>query len=239
MAIEPHSDRKRKADPSVDPVHAEGADLLNPQEPREAGEEDALATPGRRRVATGGDTDAPPTLLERLESVFRMASLVAISASVVLATFQFYQGRIDRQKERSVELMNTWQNSGERKAYARLRGALEKRLVAMESMQASAGAVSALKTEIGAIAIKGWAEKPDSYPMWSEDIDSVFTFYGEVEFCIRAGLCDEPLLTAYFGREARSFWEYFKAYAEQRQASHYPGYGQPLEELVEILEDSP
>jgi len=222
-------------DASPDPKHLEGTEILDrPDAVDDNAFEDNDA--GRRSNAVA-KRDRPAMLIERVESVFRMASLLAISASVVLTAFQFYQGRIDEQKERSVDLMNTWQTSRERDAFARLSAALEERLALLPEIsgQPTPAAMRALKFRIGELLVQEWSAGA-GYAGWDEDVDSIFNFYSEVEFCIRAGLCDETLLKSYFGDDAISFWEYFRAFAEARRGSFYPDYGAALDAFVKDLE---
>lgn len=228
----------RKGGSPIDPAFAEGAGLLDPVERQDGDTEPTMDPPGRRKGTSASEEAEKRTLLERAEKVFRIFSLAAISISVALAVYQFREGRIDERKERSVGLMSRWQGSEERRAYTRLSQALEIRLedTGMVLGQVTPGALSQIKYNIGRSLIKDWSIDDGDYQSWSDDIEMIFNFYGEVEFCIRAELCDIELLTAYFGGEAESFWEYFRSYAEDQRASFYPSYGSALESLIRSFE---
>lgn len=79
---------------------------------------------GRGSAITKMDAEVP-NRWKRIENLFRLASLVAISASAVLASVRFYNGRVDARKERSIALMSAWQIADEKSAYARLRAQIE------------------------------------------------------------------------------------------------------------------
>lgn len=225
-----------KADRIVaDAGQIEGTEILDPPN---SGDDEVLLDdpPGRRRPALEKKEDVSKSIMDRVESLFRMASLLAITASVVLAVFQFYQNGVASRKEASVALMTRWQGSDERDALARLSADLEKQLETLGVIkgQVTPAAMRALKAKIGQTLIEEWADTPDRQGRLA-DIDALFNFYSEVEFCIRADLCHPPLLTAYFGPEATSFWEYFRSYAETRRDSFYPHYGKELEAFVNSL----
>lgn len=228
--------RRHTKDAASDPALLEGTEVFEPTttEQDESTPEDQT---GRRRPATAKPTGTG-TRLERVESIFRIVSLVAISTSVVLAAIQFYQGRVDDRRARSVELINRWQSSEESVAFARLSTALQMRLASLETIegQVTPGAMRAIKHRIGDALVLEWSTSQGP-PGWEEDLDSLFTFYSEVHFCIRAELCDAPLLEAYFGNDAVDFWEYFQPYAELRRNSYYPNYGRALDDFVAAIEE--
>jgi hypothetical protein len=239
MTAETRMRRKGKAretnDTGLEAGAFEATELL--ETTAEADEEEAPDTRYRRRSPPKPDREASSSWLERIESVFRIASLLAISGSAMLAAFQFYQGRIDDRKEGSVDLINRWQSSDAREAYAQLNSALEARLgqTGPITANASLGNAAELNSSLGRIVLQEWSGGEDAPEDWARDVDTVFNFYSEVEFCIRSDLCDAPLLTSYFGDEAISFWEYFQWYAEQKRKTFYPDYGMALENLVTEL----
>ena len=55
----------------------------------------------------------------------------------MLAAFQYYQGRIDDRKAESIALINQWQRSDAREAYAQLNAGLEQRLDAAGQITAN------------------------------------------------------------------------------------------------------
>lgn len=192
---------------------------------------------GRQNTAVDPATQGM-SRLQRVESVFRIGSLAAISASAVLAAFQFYQERLDTRKERSSDLMLMWQTGDARDAYARLRGAVEIALTEQGPIPANIPmtAFDDIKYNIGQTLIVNWQSGVDSeFAKWSNDVDMVNEFYTEVEFCIRAELCDETLLKAYFAEEVASFWDYFKYFADFQREGLYPNYGASVEKLVAVF----
>jgi hypothetical protein len=229
------STRAKKSEEAIDSLpnaeHIEGTQILDPVASGPEENEEGLP-PGGRSAALA-KSDRPTSRFERIESVFRMVSLVAITASVMLTAFQFYKVGVDGRKERSVALMSSWQGSDEREAFARISAALEERLESLSEIrgQVTPAAMKELKFLIGEALIEDWATA-ENYDDWAADVDSIFNFYSEVEFCIRAELCDEALLKSYFGDEAVSFWEYFRGFAEDRRESFYPDYGVALEQFV-------
>lgn len=224
--------------PLVEPEIAEGSGLLDRSEAdnnvSEGEEEQGTERPRRQDQGSKRTTSRR---LDKLESVLRSASLVAISISVMLAAFQYYQSRVDERKERSVALMNSWRGSEERVAYYRLSEALELRLEASGPLVANVtpAALVQIKYNIGEALIEAWSTGEGGYDGWYGDIDSIFDYFSEVEFCIQAGLCDESLLLSYFGREASDFWEYFQSFAVDRRATYFPDYGASLQSFVERL----
>ncbi len=194
---------------------------------------------GRQNAAVE-PTKLAMSRLQRIESVFRIGSLAAISASAVLAAFQFYQERLDTRKERSTDLMSVWQSGDARDAYARLRGAVEIALTEQGPIPANIPitAFDDIKYNIGQTLITNWQGGADGeFARWSNDVDKVYEFYTEVEFCIRAELCEETLLKAYFAEEVASFWDYFEYFADFQREGLYPNYGASVEKLVTVFND--
>lgn len=230
--------KENKANRTVpDAGQIEGTEILDP--PVSGADEDTVDDPpGRRRPALEKKRDGSKTMMDRVESLFRMASLLAITASVVLAVFQFYQNGVANRKEASVDLMTRWQGSDERDALARLSADLEQQLETLGVIngQVTPAAMLALKAQIGQTLIEEWKSDPEAQSRL-DDIDALFNFYSEVEFCIRAELCQAPLLHDYFGTEATGFWEYFRPYAVAKQNSFFPHYGKELEAFVNGLSE--
>lgn len=228
---------EKAVDATPDAKDVEATELLDPSTAEEDDEGIGDNNAGRRR-ATEAKSERGTSRLETVERVFRIASLLAISASSVLAAYQFYQGRIDDQKENSVALMSSWQDSEEREAFARLSEKLQERLASLPDLpgQVTPAAMRAVKFRIGDALVDDWTNGV-GYEDWEDDVDSLFNFYSEVEFCIRAELCYAPLLKSYFGEDVVSFWEYFRPYAEDRRLSYYPKYGLAVDQLVDDWEN--
>lgn len=70
-----------------------------------------------------------------------------------------------------------------------------------------------------------------------EDVDRLTLFFGQMETCISADLCNAEVLEAFFGSEARSFWQYFQGYAQLRREDNYAEYGAAVTDLVDRFED--
>jgi hypothetical protein len=212
----------------------EATGLLDASEDSDENSEGVEAPLGGRSVAVkpGGDT---PKRLQSLESVFRIVSLAAISASAVIAAYQFYLERVDAKREQSRNLMLSWQSADARESYALLRGELEEALEDQGPIPANIPetAFDDIKYNIGRTIVENWRSGPeDEYVTWSQHVNKVYEFYTEVEFCIQAKLCVEDLLKAYFAEEVVSFWDYFEYFAESQREALYPNYGCSVESLV-------
>ncbi|MEM6658372.1 MAG: hypothetical protein AAF625_09810 [Pseudomonadota bacterium] len=227
---------EKQQDATVKAEALEALDMYDAREDQDTSDDQ----PRRRPAKKPKQTTDKPSNWERVESSLRMASLVAISLSVVLAAWQYYEKRLDEKKERSTRLMQEWQTSDERRNYEWLGQELEKVLAAGRSVSESAqeDEIEKLKSEIGDHVINTWrfGETAD-FDKGTAAIDSLFVFYSEVEFCIRAQLCDEILLQDYFATEVINFWQYFRTYAEDQRGQFYPNYGKPTENLVALFQD--
>lgn len=225
---------KRRSRESIDAGELEATEILDGQEGHE--EQEASDEKIRRiRGIKAGKKSEKLTRWEQIESLLRMASLIAISISVVLTALQYYENRLDGKKERSMEFMTEWQKSEERDAYARLGRALEVFIQAAGPIpdNIEPAALDAIKNKIGGDLIRSWRRSQTSvYDERSQDIESIFDFYSDIEFCIRANLCDKALLEDYFAAEVESFWLYFRAYAEKQRGEFYPSFGEPVEALI-------
>lgn len=189
----------------------------------------------KRSANEGGKAPAAANLWQDVESAFRVLSLIAIAISAMVSALNFYQGYLDKKKERSVALMSAWQSSGERDTYARLGEALI-------PVIRSAGPIPSnlpqqarhlARRQIGVKLIEE-LEAGDKavFEEVASQIDKIFLFFSEVEFCLRANLCDENLLKEYFKADVIVFWDYFQAYATGKRAGLYPTYGEAVETLA-------
>ncbi len=197
--------------------------------------EPADESPLGRRSATSYTATAPKTGWERIESTFRLLSLIAIAVSAGVSAMNFYHGYLDTKKERSIALMSAWQTTGVRDTYAQLGSVLIPAIEAAGEVPADLPeqARQLARKQIGTNLLKTLKMgDADTFNAIEVQIDTVVVFFSEIEFCLRGNLCNAPLLEDYFSTEVTLFWDYFQAYALDQRAGLYPTYGDAVEALA-------
>ncbi len=225
---------KRARSAGLDQGLAEVTGVLDPeQQPEEV--EPSDERPLGHRSATTGAATAPRTLWERIESTFRLLSLIAIAGSAGVSALNFYQGYLDTKKDRSIKLMSDWHKTGARDTYAELGNVLTPAIDAAGEVPANLPerARQLARKQIGANLLEALkAGDEETFKEFQARIDTVVVFFSEIEFCLRGNLCNAPLLEDYFGTEVTLFWDYFQAYALDQRAGLYPTYGDSVEALA-------
>ncbi len=225
---------KRARSTDLDHSVAEVTGVLDPEQPHEE-VEPIDEGPLGRRSATAGAATAPKTGWERIESTFRLLSLLAIAGSAGVSALNYYQGFLDTKKDRSLELMSDWHETGARETYAELGNVLAPAIDGAGEVPADLPerARQLARKQIGANLLESLkAGDEETFKEVQAQIDTVVVFFSEIEFCLRAELCNAPLLEDYFSNEVTLFWDYFQAYALDQRAGLYPTYGNAVEALA-------
>lgn len=236
VKTEEHTTKRGKTT-DLSPGALEVTGIVDPAETEDAAEAKDDSPLGRRS-ALADTAPAPKTGWERVESAFRLVSLIAIAASAVVSALNFYQGYLDTKKDRSIALMSDWQSTGVRDSYAGLGDVV---VPAIEEVGIISASLPDKARQLARIQIgKNLFEEleagdEDIFASVSAQIEEVIVFFSEVEFCVRANLCDIALLKDYFGTEVVLFWDYFQTYAQEQRADFYPTYGIAVESLAEVF----
>lgn len=227
--------RRRAKSVDLDPAAIEATGALEPASSGDQRTQEDMDGPLGKRGAADETGPARRTRWERAESTFRMLSLIAIAVSAAVSALNFYQGYLDTKKERAIALMSQWQSSGARDTYASLGDVLAPAITDVGPIPSDLPeqAKQLVRKRIGADLLEALKSgNLDDQEGIATQIDTVVVFFSEIEFCLRAKLCDEALLKDYFGTEVTVFWDYFQTYAFEQRAGLYPTYGKAVEQLV-------
>lgn len=191
--------------------------------------------PKRRRF--WGNPEDP--IAEDIERVVRGLASIGVLAAAVISTLQYIESNRSLESERSLGLVQAWQERKLAEDFSALQLFVEGKLEGLG--EASAGlaalpppALNAALSNLG----KTWlienrkGENPD---VLEDRIDRVTLFFEQMETCIDAGLCTEKVLARYFDEQVQSFWVYFNHYAVIRQKEGYVGYGKGVARLSRIF----
>lgn len=175
-----------------------------------------------------------------LEKTVRMIAAISVAVSAVVATWQFFENANNAKRERSVGFLEQWQSKGYRDAYARLSASVESVIATQPPLPSNIDQATLYmaRNGLGDLTVRWLRSEQISYEgNWEKDLDSLFDFYSEVEFCLSAKLCNAEILQDYFSLNVRDFWSYFLSYSQGRREQYYPEYGLRVEALVERFED--
>lgn len=198
----------------------------------------------RRPVEPAKDGADRSSLLTRAEQVMRIAASIGVATAAMVAVSEYISANDDKRAERSLEIVRDWQTGAHTNRYTAVQEFVEAK-VTEPALQASLAQLSdAALADAQSNLGKAWtaALRSSSDPAdraIERDIDRLMLFFAQMQICVKAELCDEVVLKAYFDLEVSTFWRYFSGYAELRQEANYEGYGEPVRLLVEEFESMP
>jgi len=171
---------------------------------------------------------------DRVERILRLISILGVTASALLAAWQYVESQSREKRNHSLGYIVRWQEGDEIDAFARLQRTLEPMVKAAGAAPAGGETVLRLhKARIGqqlAIEVASRSQ-PGNPSELARDIDIIVDFYSRLEFCITARICDDTLLRSYFAADLAAFWDYLAPYAQYRRKNHYPRYAEAIESL--------
>jgi hypothetical protein len=170
-----------------------------------------------------------------VEQTARIAASIGVAGAAIVGVFEYMSANEDVRRERALTIVQDWQEDGQIDRYTRLQSFVEAKLETTDALPAD------MPPELLARAYQNlgynWmvdlrGAETASAASIENDVDRLTLFFSQMETCISADLCNAEVLRAYFGSEARSFWQYFQGYAQLRRENNYPAYGAPVTALI-------
>lgn len=165
-------------------------------------------------------------------------SKLATVAVLILAVWQYYEAGQDKKRERSLQLVAEWFETGQPEHLAQVSEYL------FSAAQESQFTIAALPETMRERAWKN-AENNTFGALISpyqpltmqtrKNIDKLFRFFVRLEICLSSRLCDKPVARDYFLVEAQSLSKELTPFISRMRSSGYPNYGKAVESFVETV----
>lgn len=170
----------------------------------------------------------------RIYAWFGMAVRVLLVFGGLFSVFQFLAAREEKRVERSLALVELWENDD----YQQAERALKQRLVDLNAKYANilgdnptAADRAVLLERIG---MEAFTPNGGTLPLaeFQQRFDRIVYFLNRVAFCIEGDLCTRTVIDPYFRDYAASFWRYFGGYIARQRHSGMPSYAMPIENYL-------
>jgi hypothetical protein len=164
-----------------------------------------------------------------------VASKVAAVLLVFFALLQYYEAGREKQRERSLQLVDRWLETDNPSRLARISQYLEIAAKEASDEVASVGEElydrawqNATRNMFAAIA------EPVTDPARNVrgDIDVLMQFFSQAEACVSSNVCDPDVVQAFFEVEARSIRKELDPLIVMLRADSLPNYGFALDRLL-------
>lgn len=152
----------------------------------------------------------------------------------IFSVYQFLLAREEKRVERSLALVELWEEPDYQKAQA----ALKRRLADLNSKYSVLLGDSPTDAErsvyyerigLEALTAEGGTMKIDEF---QESFDRVVYFLNRLAFCVEGDLCSRNVTDPYFRDYAVSFWTYFSSYVAKQRKAGSSNYAMPIERYV-------
>lgn len=176
-------------------------------------------------------TDRDPRMLAYAWIGFLLRILLVFGA--VFSILQYIANRSEKRVERTLELVGMWDSKDYQEAQKALRARLAALNKANESLIGSNPTASELKVYYGAIGQQAMTDDGGTMPLadFETHFERIVYFFNRVGTCVKSNICDRDVANDYFMDYAKSFWDYFADYADDRRKGS-PNFARPIEEYV-------
>ncbi|WP_245453369.1 DUF4760 domain-containing protein [Aquibium carbonis] len=177
-------------------------------------------------------TDGDWRMLSYAWSGFALRILLVLGT--IFSVYQYMQAREEKRIERTLELVELW----DQPEYQAAQRSLKRRLTELNArFSADLGrsttpkelAIFQERIGIEAMKAEGGTMSSDEF---LESFDRIVYFLNRVSFCVDGGLCSKDVAEAYFRDFAQSFWGYFAGHIRQERRRGSPNLAKPLEDYV-------
>lgn len=188
------------------------------------------------RNDSGGDEIQSPNSWETVSRLIGLVANIAVVLVAALAYLQYADANEAVKRNRSMDYVNEWTEQGYTERYSKLVGFVEFKRRSGDVLPPGLApeALSLAQANLG----RKWVSEittslePEILAL-EDEVDRIIQFFSRMEICVKAGLCAEDILFAYFESELTSFWAYFVVYAEERRQAGYSSYGVKVGDLTE------
>lgn len=159
---------------------------------------------------------------------------VLLIAGAVVTALQYFAARDEKRVERALELVTLWEDP----QYQDAQKALNARLAALkEQVEPLLGAnptpqqIQIASRRIGSQAMTA---RGGTMPVaeFGGHFDKIVYFLNRLSFCVQGNICSREVSDAYFLDFAKSFWQYFGGYIQDKRKQGFTTFAQPIEEYV-------
>ena len=165
---------------------------------------------------------------------FGLLVRIILVFGAIFTVYQFLSARDEKRVERSLELVDVW----EQPDYQKAQRALKQRLTDLNAKYASllgdspSAADRAIYLE--RIGLEALSADGGTMPLpeFEEHFEKIVYFLNRISFCVEGDLCSPKVVDAYFRDFAVSFWSYFSGYIARQRKIGSPTYAQPIENYV-------
>ena len=152
----------------------------------------------------------------------------------LFTVYQYLETREQGRVERTLQLVNLW----EQPQYQEAQAALQARLDALNRQHAGLLGADALPSErqvyFRRIGLEAMQEDGGEMALaaFRAQFERIVYFLNRLAFCVDAALCSREVADAFFRDFAESFWAYFSGHVEQVRRQGDAGYAGPIEAYV-------
>ncbi len=177
-------------------------------------------------------TDGDWRMLSYAWSGFALRILLVVGT--IFSVVQYLQAREEKRVERTLELVELW----DQPEYQAAQRSLKRRLTELNARFSADLGRSTTPKELALfqerIGIEAMKAEGGSLPVdeFHESFDRIVYFLNRVSFCVDGGLCSKDVAEAYFRDFAQSFWGYFAGHIRQERRRGSPNLAKPLENYV-------
>lgn len=177
-------------------------------------------------------TDRDWRMLAYAWSGFLLRIVLVLGAC--FSVYQFLAAREEKRVERTLQLVELWEQDG----YQQAQKALKTRLAALNAQYAALLGENLTQREraliYDRIGQQALTEKGGALPVaeFQDHFDKIVYFLNRMSFCIEGDLCSRKVADAYFRDFAVSFWAYFSGYIERQRKAGSSTYALPIETYV-------
>jgi hypothetical protein len=152
----------------------------------------------------------------------------------LFSVFQYLTARQERRVERTMQLVELW----EQKDYQDAQQALKRRLVDLNAKYSGLLGAQPTAKEIAVynrrIGLEALTENGGDQPLteFQGQFDRIIYFLNRVSACSTANICAPEVVDQYFRDFAKSFWSYFAGYINRQRQAGSVSYAKPLEDYL-------
>lgn len=175
--------------------------------------------------------------LENAPKIFPAIASILASFSIIVGVLTYIESSEAEKRKLSLDYVEQWENKGHSEQYFDvLKLAYEYQHQHVDTF-VDEKRLGALKQKVGL----AWLENSNESPLFNDNklkVQKLISFFGKVETCMVADLCDQEVLTLFFEEPAFEFWQYYKGYAYAMRDKSFINYGQKAEDFCKRVVDA-
>lgn len=152
-------------------------------------------------------------------------------AGGVFTVVQYFQTREEARIERTLQLVELWEQPEYQTAQKALKARLDALNEQYSGLLGSNPSPDEQKIYAERIGIAALGAEGGTMPLgeFRDHFDRIVYFLNRVAFCVEGNLCQRAVADAYFHDFAASFWTYFERHAQQERRRGSPNYAVTIE----------